>query len=363
MKISVGDLARDLGLEAIGDLSLEITGAAEPADAKKGELALALNSKFAENLSDGKAEAAVLWTGADWRGLGLKAAIFAPRARLALAGVTRTFDRRPQVAPGIHPTALVSDTAQIGEGAAIGPYVVIGDRVNIGPGARIESHCVISDDTTIGANALVHAGARIMARVTVGDNFICQSGATIGSDGFAFVTPDPGAVEEARASGTVTQGAHEGGLVRIYSIGAVVIGDDVEVGANSCIDRGTVANTEIGSGTKIDNMVHVGHNVKVGENCMLCGQVGIAGSSEIGDRCVLGGQVGVADHVTIGSDVVAAGKSAISSHVPPGRVMMGNPAMRMDLNVEAYKALRRLPRTVAKLARIEKAVFKDEESQ
>ena len=135
------------------------------------------------------------------------------------------------------------------------------------------------------------------------------------------------------------------------------------MGAGCAIDRGTVSNTVIGNGTKLDNLVHMAHNVTVGENCLLCGQVGIAGSVVIGDRVVLAGQCGVADHVNVGSDVIAAGKSGISSNVPPKRVIMGNPAVKMETNVESYKAIRRLPRLVSKVAELEKMVFKNTEKE
>ena len=137
--------------------------------------------------------------------------------------------------------------------------------------------------------------------------------------------------------------------MRINSLGAVRVGDDVEVGANSCIDRGTIADTVIGDGTKIDNLVQLGHNVKVGRTCLICGQAAVGGSTVIGDRVVLGGRAAVADHLTIGANSVITGNSGVASNVPPGRIMMGYPAVRMDQNVEIYKALRRLPRLMARL--------------
>ncbi|MBC6443122.1 MAG: UDP-3-O-(3-hydroxymyristoyl)glucosamine N-acyltransferase [Rhodobacteraceae bacterium] len=363
MTVTISALAEELGLTAAGDLSLTVVGAAEPAAAGSDQLALAMDPAYGGKIAEGCAQAAVVWMDADWRALGLKAALFAPRARLALAGVTRRFDRPPEVGPGIHPTAIIGHDAEIGTDAAIGPYVIIGVRARIGANAVITGHCMIGEDATLGDNAFLHPGVKIGPRIRIGNGFISQAGTVIGADGFAYVTPEPGTVEEARASGTVTEGARHQGFERIFSIGSVNVGNDVELGANCTIDRGTVANTVIGDGTKIDNLVHVGHNVHIGRQCLLCGQVGIAGSATLGDRCVLGGQVGVADHVTVGSDVVVAGKSGISSNVPSGRVMMGNPAMRMDMNVRVYKALRRLPRTVAKLTRIEKAIFSGGENR
>lgn len=353
---SIAQIAQALGAEAAGDLDFTVKVVAEPQSAESHHLALAMEESYADALQSGGAKAAIVWQGADWQGLGLRAAIFAPRSRYVLSGVTHVFEKPLEIAPGIHSGAIVDPSAKIGEGAAVGPFVVIGARARIGRNARIASHCTIGADAVIGDDALLFQAVHIGARVQIGDGFISQAGSVVGVDGFSYVTPKPGAVEEARATGSITEASRTTGFARINSLGTVVLGDRVELGANCAIDRGTIANTSVGTGTKLDNLVHVGHNVTVGEHCLLCGQVGIAGSTKIGDRVVLGGQVGVADHITVGSDVIAAGKSGISSNVPPGRIMMGNPAMKMDLNVEAYKALRRLPRLVAKVTRLEKAL-------
>lgn len=285
--ISIAELARALGAEALGDTGLEVSGPAEPSEAGPDQIALAMDPRYAGGLAQGKARTAVLWPGADWEALGLAAAIVAPRARYVLAGVTRVFERAPELADGVHPSAVIDPTAEIGAGARIGPFVVIGARARIGAGARIFPQVVIAEDVAIGAEALILAGVRIGARVRIGDRFIAQPGAVIGADGFSFVTPTPGNVEEARAVGVISAKAQET-YVRINSLGAVRIGDDVEVGANSCIDRGTVADTVVGDGTKIDNLVQIGHNVRVGRTCLICGHVAIGGSTVIEDRVVLG---------------------------------------------------------------------------
>jgi UDP-3-O-[3-hydroxymyristoyl] glucosamine N-acyltransferase len=336
-------------------VGLQVRGPAEPLSAGPDQIALAMLPAFAGDLEKGRAVAAILWPGADWQALGLRAAIFAPRARYALAGVSRVFEPALDLAPGVHPLAVVAADAEIGEGSAIGPFVVIGPRARIGAGARVLSHASIGADAVIGRDALLHAGVRIGGRVRIGDRFIALPGAVVGSDGFSFVTPTPGHVEEARTSGAVSQ--MQDAYVRINSLGAVVLGDDVEVGANSCIDRGTVADTTVGDGTKIDNLVHIGHNVKVGHTCLICGQAGVAGSTVIGDRVVIGGKASIADHLRIGSDVVITGNSGVASHVASNRIMMGYPAVRMDQNVEMYKALRRLPRVLARLDAEQKPVF------
>ena len=356
---TLGKIAEALGAEAAGDLSLPISGVAEPAMAGPTELALAMDPKFAESLGAGRARAAVLWQGADWQALGLEGAIFAPRSRYVLAGVSRVFARPLHLAPGIHPSAVVEEGAVLGEDVRIGAFSYIAAGARIGDGARILNHVSIGADAQIGPDALIHPMVHIGARVRIGARFIAQPGAMIGGDGFSFVSPSRDAVEEARETGQITDASRTAGFARIHSLGAVWIGDDVEVGANAAIDRGTVSDTRIGDGTKIDDHVDIGHNVQIGSHCLLCGQSGVAGSTVIGDRVVLAGQSGLADHIKVGSDVVITAASGVASNVPSGRIMMGTPAFPMDLAVDSYKALRRLPRLLKKLDATQKRVPKD----
>jgi len=362
MTFRVDDIARAIGADFAGDGSLAISHAGEPATAGPATLALAMDPRYADGLATGKARAAVLWVGADWRALGLKAAIFVTRPRAAMAGVTALFDRPPLIAPGVHPTAVVDPSAVIANDAAIGPFCVIGADCRIGKGARILGQVTIAEQVEIGDNCLIYPGVRIGSRVRIGAGFTAHYNAVIGSDGFSFVTPEPGAIEAAKSSHSTTKGAAEQAYLRIFSNASVVIGDNVEIGAVSSVDKGTVADTRIGSGTKLDNHVQVGHNVVIGADCLLCAHAAVAGSSVLGDRVVLGGQAGVADHVTLGDGVIAGGASAILSNVPAGRVVMGYPAMKMDQNIEAYKALRRLPRLLARVDALEKRVTNTPES-
>ncbi|MEH6775493.1 MAG: UDP-3-O-(3-hydroxymyristoyl)glucosamine N-acyltransferase [Cereibacter changlensis] len=356
MSHSIREIATALGAEAAGNLDCRIDSVSEPASAGAGALALAMDPRYAEGLAKGQAKAAMLWQGADWQALGLEAAIFAPRGRLAMAGLSRMFDAGPEIAPGVHPMALVDPSAEIGEGAAIGPFVSIGAGVRIGPNVRIASHVSIAEGARIGSDALILQGARIGARVVIGDRFICQPGAVIGADGFSFVTPEKSGVEEIRETLGERDEIRAQSWTRIHSLGSVSIGDDVEVGANSTIDRGTIRDTRIGNGTKLDNLVHLGHNVEVGRDCLLCGQTGIAGSARIGDRVVLGGQVGVSDNIFVGDDVIAGGGTKIMTNAPAGRVLLGYPAVKMDSHIEMQKALRRLPRLATTVAALQKAV-------
>jgi UDP-3-O-[3-hydroxymyristoyl] glucosamine N-acyltransferase len=190
--------------------------------------------------------------------------------------------------------------------------------------------------------------------MNAGPGLILDPGAA--SQGFAdFLDPRLLGCDEAEAVGPDHRaGIKDQSWTRIHSLGAVTIGDDVEIGGNVCIDRGTIRDTSIGSGTKLDNLVHIGHNVQIGRDCLLCGQVGIAGSARIGDRVVLGGQCGVNDNIFVGNDVIAGGATKIFTNAPAGRVLLGYPAVKMETHVEMQKALRRLPRLAARVAALEK---------
>ncbi|MFK7754223.1 MAG: UDP-3-O-(3-hydroxymyristoyl)glucosamine N-acyltransferase [Sedimentitalea sp.] len=360
MQFSIKDIALALGAEAAGDTSLQVTGVAEPASATATDLALAMTASYGADLSAGKAQAAVLWSGADWAEMGLKAAIFVPRPRSAMAGLTAMMDRGQGFAPGIHPTAAIDDSAQIGKNVSIGAFSCVGPGAIIGDNALIGPHCVIGAGANIGADAYLRDMISIGARVQIGARFVCQPGARIGSDGFSFVTPEVSGAENVRKTLGDQGDAKPQAWMRIHSLGAVEIGDDVEIGANCTIDNGTVRNTRIGNGTKLDNQVHLGHNVSIGNDCLICGQCGLSGSVTVGNNVVMGGQCGAADNIFIGDNVVITGATKMLSNVPSGRVMMGYPAIRMDLHTEIYKAQRRLPRLARDVAALQKAVFKTE---
>jgi UDP-3-O-[3-hydroxymyristoyl] glucosamine N-acyltransferase len=211
--------------------------------------------------------------------------------------------------PGIHPTAVVAKSAKIGEGAHIGPHCFVDEGVEIGCGAVLHSLVTIYRDTRIGDDFLAHSQTVVRERCTIGNRVILQNGVVIGGDGFGF----------AKRS--------DGRWHKIMQNAPVVIEDDVEIQANACIDRATVGETRIGRGTKIDNLVLVGHACTVGEDTLLCGQVGLAGTTHVGDRCILAGQVGAAGHLTIGDGATLTAQSGVATDVPPNAVYSGYPAM------------------------------------
>ena len=344
--ITISDLAQRIGAPFEGKGDLVVTSASEPAMAHCDHIALAMDPKFASALSKGQARAAVLWEGADWQSLGLDAAILVRRGRLAMAAITASFDAGLGLAKGIHPSAIIDPTAIIGDDVRIGPLVVIGANAVIGDRSHIAAQVSVGANVHIGEDAVIHAGVRIGAAAKIGARIYIQAGAVIGSDGFSFVTQEKSAVEQTRETLGASAEAKGQSWLRIASIGGVSIGDDVEIGANVTIDQGTIRATQIGTGSKLDNQVHIGHNVIIGLHCLLCGQVGIAGSTVLGDYCVMGGQAGAADNITIGAGAIIGAGSGVLSNVPKGKAMMGYPAVAMQSHIDMYKSLRRLPRVL-----------------
>jgi UDP-3-O-[3-hydroxymyristoyl] glucosamine N-acyltransferase len=227
--------------------------------------------------------------------------------RLAFAQLTQLFAPAPQLALGRHPSASIHPSAQLATDVHIGPHVAIGAHVAIGPGTQVGASCVIGSGVTIGAHCLIYPNVTLYDGVQLGDRVIVHSGAVIGSDGFGYAQSDAGAV-------------------KIQHLGRVVVEADVEIGANTCIDRGTLGDTVIGSRSKIDNLCQIGHNVRIGTDCLIAGMVGISGSTTLGRGVVIGGGAGIGDHLTIGDGVTIGGRSGVSKDIPAGESWMGYPA-------------------------------------
>ncbi|MCY4541380.1 MAG: UDP-3-O-(3-hydroxymyristoyl)glucosamine N-acyltransferase, partial [Rhodobacteraceae bacterium] len=256
--------------------------------------------------------------------------------------------------PVVHASACIESGVSIGRNVSIGPFSVIAEGAAIGDQCRIGSHVTIGGGSRIGARASIDSGVRIGHDVHIGDDFVAHGNVVVGSDGFSFETAAEGAIEAAKQSFGEGTGKRQSNYSKIHSFGSVVIGDNVELGACTAIDRGTLEATQIGSGTKVDNLVHIAHNVVIGKDCLICGLVGIAGSARLGDRVVLAGMCGVKDHIRIGDDVVAGGATKIFSSVPSNSFVMGSPAVEMSRQIALYKSLRRLPRLLKRVARLER---------
>ncbi|HEY6335553.1 MAG TPA: UDP-3-O-(3-hydroxymyristoyl)glucosamine N-acyltransferase [Alphaproteobacteria bacterium] len=343
MKLS--EIATALNARLVGDGTIEIDRPVHPADAQgPRDLALAMEPALIALLDGSPVRAAVVRDQSKLPAGRLEGCIVVGRSRYAMSRLLDIFDRPPHIARGVDKMAVVADGAVLGKDVSIGPFCYVGPKARIGDGTILVANVTVGAEATIGQSCLLHAGARIGERVVVGNRVIIHHNASIGADGFSFVTPEPGSVESAKTAGYVEGTNRE--IVRVNSIGTVILGDDVEVGACTAIDRGTVSATRIGRNTKIDDLVLIGHNCVIGENCMVCGQVGIAGSSVIEDRVVLGGQAGIADHIVIGSDSVIAGGTLIGQNVPPKSLLMGYPPLPKKEAFETLFNVRRLGRIV-----------------
>jgi UDP-3-O-[3-hydroxymyristoyl] glucosamine N-acyltransferase len=361
---ALNDIALALGGKLMGDGALNVDRLVHPKDAMgPSDLILAFDKSLHPLLDNTPSISVVL--GADQEELGakFKGAVLVPRPRAAMARLTAMFDYPFADPPGIHPSAIVHPTAKIGKDAAIGPLCVIGAHADIGDGVQMESQVTIGSMAVIGANSLIHSGVRVGDRVKIGARAILHFNAVVGSDGFSFVTPERGSAENAKESGDANVTSFNLAIHRIASLGSVILGDDVEVGACSTIDRGTITDTVIGNSTKIDNQVQVGHNVTIGENCMICGATGIAGSVIIGDRVILGGASGVADHVKIGDDSVLSAAAVAASNLPPKGVYMGFPAMPRDRFREQFLYISRLKAMNNRLKAVEAKINPLEEPE
>jgi len=255
------------------------------------------------------------------------------RPQEALLALLPRFHRMARVAPGIHPTAVLGRGVALAANVAIGPYAVLGDHVQIGDSTSIAAHCVIGDGVLIGEACQLFPSVTAYSGTRIGHRVIVHSGARLGSDGFGYVQRD---------------GQH----VKIPHVGRCVIEDDVEIGANTTIDRGSIDDTVIGAGTKIDNLVQIAHNVRIGRLCLIMAQVGIAGSVRVEDGCMLLGQVGVSGHHTIGAGARLAAQAGVFGDIPSGETWSGYPARPHKEALRAQAALFRLPNLLRRLERL-----------
>jgi UDP-3-O-[3-hydroxymyristoyl] glucosamine N-acyltransferase len=337
MKLSA--IAQTLGCELHGDPNIEINGVAGIEEAKPGELTFLSNRKYRPMLSSTRASAVIVAKDA---GAIRIAALRSTNPHLDFARAIELFHASPSYPPGIHPTAIVEESARIGAGAHIGPYCFVDGDAEIGSRAVLHSFVTIYRDTKIGDDFFAHSHVCVREGSRIGNRVLLQNSVVIGSDGYGFARQSDGKWYKIRQSGTT------------------VIEDDVEIQAHSSIDRATIGETRIGRGTKIDNLVQVGHASKVGEDTMLCGQVGLAGTTRVGDHCILAGQVGVAGHLTIGDGTTLTAQTGVPNDVPAGVVYSGYPAMdnlawRKSVALfsrlpELQKELRDLQKTVSRLA-------------
>lgn len=337
----------------------KISKIAPPLISDETTLALALGEEEIENLAKTKAKAALVPLGVNIESL---TTIEVERPRLAMMKLLHMFYTEPETQTGVHPSALVDSSAKLGKNVSIGPNVVISKNVEIGDNTKIMANSYIGGGAKIGNDCFFHANVNIGDRIKFGNKVILHHGVCIGADGFSFVTESPDNIEQARKEGTITEENINHKIFKIPSIGSVKICDNVEIGANTTIDRGTIEDTVIGEDTKIDDQVMIGHNCKVGKGCMIVSQVGIAGSCVIGDRVVIAGQAGLADHISVGSDSIIAAKAGVTKSFPEKSIVVGAPAVPRKEFIRQLKTLKDAEELIKKFKSYEPLLKAFEES-
>jgi UDP-3-O-[3-hydroxymyristoyl] glucosamine N-acyltransferase len=327
--MKLADIARTLNAR-IDNASpdTEITGVAGIEHAGQGQLTFVSNPKYNAAAKTTKASAVIVAENFPAISTGM---LRSENPYLAWAKAIELFYQPPSYAPGIHPTAVIHHTAKIGKHAHVGPYAVIDEDAVIGDNAVLLAHVVIYRGATIGNNFFAHAHAVVREFCHLGDNVLLQNGAVIGSDGFGFAKFED---EDDQAH-----------WHKIVQSGNVVVESETEIQANACLDRASVGETRIGQGTKIDNLVHIGHSCTIGHDTLVCAQVGLAGTTEVGNNVILAGQVGVSGHVKIGDGAIAIAQSGIPHDVPAGAMVSGAPAIDHKLWLKCCAAYARLPET------------------
>lgn len=333
LPVRLRDLARQLGAELLGDGEVMITGAAGLEHAGAGDITFLARPALAGRLAASRAAAVIIGPDLSADRPALRAADPYRAFATLLASLATPLDRLfPR---GVHPTAVVADSAELGAGVCLGPGAVVSAGCRLGPQVRLGPHVVLEPDVVVGAGSILYAHVVVRERCRLGDRVILHPGCVVGADGFGYL-PGPA------------------GMLKIPQIGVVVLEDDVELGAGTCIDRATTGTTVIGAGTKLDNLVQVGHNVQIGRHCVFSAQTGISGSCAIGDGVFMGGQVGLADHITIGQGARIGAKSGVHKDVDAGESMFGYPALEARESMRIAAALRRLPDLVKTVGRLER---------
>ena len=336
------EIARQLDCELRGNPDIEINRVWPIETAVAGDLSFVANPRYVRYLDTTSAAAVIVAT--DQKEVDLPT-LRTDEPYLAFARALRLFYTAPPRQEGVHPTAVIAPSARIGEGAAIGPHVVVEDEVVIGNGATLGPRVTINYGAEIGDDFVAYAGVTVREWVRIGNNVCLHAGVVIGSDGFGYVPVAAGRLE------------------KLIQAGTVVLGDDVEVGANTTIDRATVGETRIGDGAKIDNLVQIGHGCDVGDHSVLAAQTGLGGSTRVGSWVQIGGQAGAAGHLSIGDASQVGGKCGVTGDIEAGSVVSGFPAQPISVWRRSATLLPRLPELFRRLRRLEKALTKTGETE
>jgi UDP-3-O-[3-hydroxymyristoyl] glucosamine N-acyltransferase len=339
--MKLAEVAQKLGCRLEGSPEIEIRGVAGIEHAEAGQITFLANRRYFPLLHSTRASAVLVEEGikmARYPDLPPLAALRTANPYLAFAHALELFYQAPRYAPDVHATAIVAKGARIGEGAHIGPYCFVDEEVEIGSKAVLHSFVAIYRGVKIGDEFFAHAHAVVREFCRVGNRVTLQNGVVIGGDGLGFAKQK------------------DGTWYKMAQSGPAVLEDDVEVQANACVDRATVGETRIGRGTKLDDLVLVGHASRVGANTMLCGQVGLAGSTKVGDNCILAGQVGTAGHLTVGDGTVITAQSGVPNDVPAHALYSGYPAVDNRQWLKTMAALNRLPELQKRVRELESEI-------
>ncbi|HPW55997.1 MAG: UDP-3-O-(3-hydroxymyristoyl)glucosamine N-acyltransferase [Thermoanaerobaculaceae bacterium] len=334
LSVTLGELASLLGGVVVGDAQLAVRGVRPLGDADAEHLSFYHNRRYLQAARESRAGALLVAAPEEFPGRTL---LVVTEPYAALAEVLRLFHPVDRPATGIHPSAVVAGSAQVGTQVAIGPYAVVGERAVIGPGAIVSAGCYVGDDATVGADTWLHPHVVIEPRCRVGARCVLHAGVVIGSDGFGFAT---------------VKGEHR----KVPQVGIVVVEDDVELGANVCVDRATLGETRIGRGTKVDNLVQIAHNVQVGEGCVLVAQSGISGSTELGHHVVMAGQSGAVGHIHLAERTVVTAKTGVTEDTAPGSMVSGFPSRPHREWLKAMAHLFQIDDLKRRIAELEKAL-------
>lgn len=340
MEFTAELIAGFLSGEVVGDPAAKVWTISKIEEGEPGSLSFLSNPKYEHFIYDTRASIVIVNRSFEPSAAVATTMVKVDDAYACFAKLLELYAANKPQKTGVSPQSVIASSATLGEGCYVGEFVVIGENVKIGAGSRIYPQVCIGDNVVIGDGVTLNAGVKVYDDCRIGNRVMIHAGTVVGADGFGFAPNE------------------KGEFVKIPQIGNVVIEDDVEIGANSCIDRATMGSTVICHGVKLDNLIQIGHNVVIGANTVCAAQVGVAGSTKVGENCMMGGQVGVAGHLNVGNRVQLGSKSGVSNNIPDGEVHMGYPSLPISKFHRSNAVFRNLPEMSADVHALKKEMKK-----